>query len=478
MVNNREKERRGGRKNHQKRAHDDSESQVLRLKVKRPKKASTASEDKLEAGIFNKPADSTVSGLGDKDAVSNFDQAEQEELLADPNADREPSPGAEEPEEREDSTEPEPLPEINLLYHIPKDGSTSSTPCTLPSTVSFMKFRKLLAQKSNITDFDNVEVSYKLNKRPANQRPQCLDTLEEYQHLVQDVCTTLSTLTKNKKSPLPIKVFVKKRDPTPEPASAKMKSPSKASKKRGAPSKGTGDSDPESAKSNEKAWQYLRKIKADHLCNICDHAHCYVLPGNTHHQLTPHDLSVWSVGVEEGRATLSQPPPALKLSWLDQVPKQRGKPTVAPVLDPVPAPAVPLAPAPAPAANPQSDLAAFASVIKDLVTIIRAPIAPPPAPEAAPVPNAAPMAEPGDENDHQLDFPTIRDWIETISDIHPRLVPHVDTLEEHGFTHVNHLVMPEVTMKVLKDETGINLVDVILLLRLAKNIVRDVRSTA
>ncbi|KAG9076672.1 hypothetical protein FRC06_009374, partial [Ceratobasidium sp. 370] len=145
---------------------------------------------------------------------------------------------------------------------------------------------------------------------------------------------------------------------------------------------------------------------------------------------------------DEGHATLSQPPPALKLSCLDEVPKQHGKPVVVPATDLVPAPAAVPAPAPAPmlAANPSSDLAVFASILNNLMTAIHGPVAPPPpAADAAPSPNPTPPGGQGDENDDKLDFPAI--------------------------------FMEGMTTKVLKEETGFNIVDVLLLQCLAKALV-------
>ncbi|QRV95901.1 hypothetical protein RhiJN_23919 [Ceratobasidium sp. AG-Ba] len=480
MTKNKYKGKRSKPKEHKKRPRDDdSKPHRVLLTIKRQKKATTVSEDELEAGPFDDPAGSVEVGYEDEDAMTDFNQAEHEEFLADPNADKEELEEGEHAER--DSTEPEPVPEVELLFLIPKEGSTASTPCKLPSTVSFVKFQKLVSQKANITDFDDVEISYKLNNRPTTQRPQCLDTLEEYQHMVQEVSHMVISLKGNKKSPLPIKIFVKKRDPTPEPP--KSKNTGKGSNKRNHQSKGSTNSDGETAKSSDNVWMYLRKIKAEYPCGDPGHTHCYILPGNIHHELTTCDFSVWSMAVEEGRATLTQPPPALKLSWLDQAPKQRGMPVAqppGPVLRPAtpalaPAPALPPVAAPAP---PASDLASIASIFHDLVAVIQNPVAQPPAPPTLPLPEPAQASQPDDKNDNNIEFPTIRDWVETISDIHPRLKPHVTTLEAKGYTNVNHLVLTGLSVKDMKEDTGINLVDIILLCRLASEIVKEARLAA
>ncbi|KAG9088656.1 hypothetical protein FRC06_001932, partial [Ceratobasidium sp. 370] len=261
MVNKLQQEREKERK--ERRKHARGESQVVGPVSKRSKKASTASEDELEAGPIV-TLEGSAAEYEDEDEL-DFDELENEEFLADPDADCEAPVAKDQTMERADSTDPEPLAKLDLLYHIPKAGSVGSTPCHLHSHVSFMKFQRLVAQSFKVADLDSVAVSYKLSNRPANQRPQCLDTLEEYQNMLSEVCKALSTLKGNKKSPLPIEIFCQKRDPTPETSHPKKRS-SKTSKKP------TSNSDDE-----DKNWKILRDLRKEHACQEPGHTFCYRL---------------------------------------------------------------------------------------------------------------------------------------------------------------------------------------------------------
>ncbi|KAG9087452.1 hypothetical protein FRC06_002535, partial [Ceratobasidium sp. 370] len=123
-----------------------------------------------------------------------------------------------------------------------------------------MKFQKLVTQSFKVADLDSVAVSYKLNNRPANQCPQCLDTLEEYQNMLSEVCKALSTLKGNKKSPLPIEIFAKNATPLLRQAF------SKTSKKP------TSNSDDE-----DKNWKILHDLHKEHACQEPGHTFSYRL---------------------------------------------------------------------------------------------------------------------------------------------------------------------------------------------------------
>ncbi|KAG9086869.1 hypothetical protein FRC06_002842, partial [Ceratobasidium sp. 370] len=131
--------------------------------------------------------------------------------------------------------------------------------------------------------------------------------------MLSEVCKALSTLKGNKKSPLLIEIFCQKHDPTPEKSHSK-KCSSKTSKKP------TSNSD-----NKDKNWKILCDLHKEHACQEPGHTSATVL-----------------IRSAQGRATISEPLPKLKLTFLDKAAKHCGK-VVAPP-EPVPAPA----PAPAP----------------------------------------------------------------------------------------------------------------------------------
>src|SRR6185295_19507769 len=99
------------------------------------------------------------------------------------------------------------------------------------------------------------------------------------------------------------------------------------------------------------------------------------------------------------------------------------------------------------------------------------PVVPAVAVPALPVAPAHCASTPDDKHDGRIDFPLIKDCLESIADLHPQLPTHIGTLLTGGFTHVNDLVMPELSYRVLMDVTKINFVDATLLLRKAKDVV-------
>ncbi|QRV86576.1 hypothetical protein RhiJN_14594 [Ceratobasidium sp. AG-Ba] len=471
MANTREQKRKSERKERNKHARADSDASAPEVKSKRVKLVVSNSEDELEAGVFANTTVLAPTELEDEDE-EGFSQAEHEEFLQDPDADREASsPVEEQPVLRTDSTDPEPIPRLDLVYLIPKSGSSGATPCQLHTHVSFHKFRKLLAQSINKTDLDEILVHYRFNNQPANHRPQCLDTLDEYQHMIREVCAMLSTLKKSQKSPAPIQIFCKKRDPTPEPVQTKKCS--SKSKGRTSNSGKDGDSDHE----DNKTWKILRDLRKEHSCLKPGHSICYKLD-NICYPLTPQDLSMWATVVQNNKATISEPPSKLKLSFLDKVPKARGNAKdPAPVPAPVPIPAPAPAPVPAPVPNPLMDPAAMGMFLASMASFGRlfnpAPPLPPPAELAAPAP-----ATEDDKNNHMIDFPTISVWLDSINDLHPKLnLPsYATTLEDSGFILVNHLVLPDLTPQELSKLTKINFVVTSVLIRRAKEIVKEMRS--
>ncbi|KAG8721668.1 hypothetical protein FRC09_007535 [Ceratobasidium sp. 395] len=108
MGNTCQQRRKSERKERNKRAHSESNPASSEPEAKHQKKAaSTISEDELEAGVFANNPDPT-EGLEDEDEPDS-DQAEHEEFLMDPYADREVSPTTyDQSEARADSTDPEP----------------------------------------------------------------------------------------------------------------------------------------------------------------------------------------------------------------------------------------------------------------------------------------------------------------------------------------------------------------------------------
>ncbi|KAG9089756.1 hypothetical protein FRC06_001401 [Ceratobasidium sp. 370] len=165
--------------------------------------------------------------------------------------------------------------------------------------------------------------------------------------------------------------------------------------------------------------------------------------------------------------------PKLKLTFLDKVAKRCGK-VVAPP-EPIPAPAP--APAPAPVTGVLGDAAVLTALLNAFAAVTHPapPAAPAPVPDAPLAPAPAQTATLDNKNDHLIDFPTVGDWIESIADVFPHLnrKAHVGVLEEHGFTHVNNLVMAEVTPWVLTQVTKIKFVDATVLIRKAKEIVQE-----
>ncbi|KAG8702645.1 hypothetical protein FRC08_003344 [Ceratobasidium sp. 394] len=470
MTNQRDKECQQARK------HAQSKSNAPESVAKRPRvKEGTDSQDEIEHGAFQAP-EAPVEGFEDEHEL-DFDELEEQERLLDPDADKEVSP---EPagldslsEPRGDSTEPEILPELDITYLMPKSGGTATTPCVLSTHASFMKFQGKLVKCFGVDDFNEVDVTYKLNSQLVKDSPMCLDTLEEYRHMLSEVSRLL--IRKGKKSPLPIKIFCKKRDLTPEPIPAKSASIFKASKvSKKCPT--AGDNDSVDADDNNSAttpnWKILKTLRKDFACNENNHLLCFNLPTGFHHHLTPTDLSVWALTIAGGRATYSNPPEKLKLTWIEKASKARNQGATQPAVVDAPAPAPP---APAPPIAPYAE---FATLVTTLVAALRPPVPAPadPAPAPAPIPVPAPTATKDDTNNHKIDFPAVSDWLTSIVDLFPHLPTHIGALKANGFTHVDHLVMPDVTLKEFMEVTKINYVDSKLLIRKANEVVQELRS--
>ncbi|KAG9102334.1 hypothetical protein FS749_007217, partial [Ceratobasidium sp. UAMH 11750] len=100
MVNRLQQERDKERKDRRKRARD--ESQAVGPGSKRSRKASTPSDNGLEASPTGAPEGSAAE-FEDED-VLDFDQLEHEEFLADPGADCEAPIAEDQTVERADST--------------------------------------------------------------------------------------------------------------------------------------------------------------------------------------------------------------------------------------------------------------------------------------------------------------------------------------------------------------------------------------
>ncbi|KAG8729153.1 hypothetical protein FRC10_004209, partial [Ceratobasidium sp. 414] len=288
MTNSCGKERQAAKK------HAQSKSDALESVVKHPKtKKGAESEAEVEHGPDG-TLEAPDQGFEDEYTQDEPDFDELDELLLDPDADKEASPGpldsASEP--WGDSTgKPEKLPELDLTYLMPKAGGTVTTPCVLSTSSSFMKFQRSLTKCFGVDDLDNTDVMYKLNTKPVKDSPMCLDTLEEYRHMLSEVCKLLTGTGKGKKSPVLIKIFCKKRESTPDPVPTKAK----AKKNSLANNKDSVDDDDDSG--TMPNWKILKTLRKDFACNVKGHSLCFNLPGGVHHYLTPSDLSLWALTI-------------------------------------------------------------------------------------------------------------------------------------------------------------------------------------
>ncbi|KAG8726987.1 hypothetical protein FRC10_006515, partial [Ceratobasidium sp. 414] len=176
-----------------------------------------------------------------------------------------------------------------------------------------------------------------------------------------------------------------------------------------------------------------------------------------------------------GRATYSNPPEKLKLTWIEKANNAYNQDATlsAPVDAPVPAPP---APAPLAPALPVAPYAELATLVTTLVAAFRPPVPVPAELAPPPVQAPAPPAPKDNTNDHNIEFPTISDWLSSIVDLFPHLPTHIGALELNGFTHVNHLVMPDLTLKEFMEVTKINYVDSKLLIHKANEVVQELCS--
>ncbi|KAG9089452.1 hypothetical protein FRC06_001543, partial [Ceratobasidium sp. 370] len=62
-------------------------------------------------------------------------------------------------------------------------------------------------------------------------------------------------------------------------------------------------------------------------------------------------------------------------------------------------------------------------------------------------------------SDTGLEFPLIREWLESIVDTHPRLVAFADVLEAQGLVHLNDIDNSDLTVPILMNSTGMCFVD-------------------
>ncbi|KAF8593228.1 hypothetical protein BDV93DRAFT_587718 [Ceratobasidium sp. AG-I] len=471
MVNTREKERRVAKRGGNEGPADiTAELPSKRLRIKVPEANKTMepnTEDKLSAGLFG---DAIGWPKEENKNEEDLDKLDYDEIVNDPDAALDASPEPGEPESKSESSDSEKDPQVfEVTYLMPKAESAGTTPIKLSTRSSFTTFQRRVAECLNVTTLNNYLVSYKFNNRPAKERPQCLDTLVEYQHMLYELCTILES-PPAKKGPLPVNIFCSKREETPEqvPVLAKKKG-SKASKGRMVETATNNpDAGGEENPNGSGNWKIIRQLREEHACT--EHkSHCFVGSDGNHYEILAANLALWATVIARNRATIIDPPPQIKQSLLDWSAKTQGKSTAsvgealilpaAPAIIP-PAPAV--APQPtfgAPMANFLGDPLALAAFVSAITTAVRQP-APPPAP-VQPPPRPLSPVEP--TPDH-IDYPLIKDWLESIVDLHPRL---------NGFERVNELVLPELTYGVLMGLTGINFVDATLLLRRAKEVVRQ-----
>ncbi|KAF8594903.1 hypothetical protein BDV93DRAFT_564952 [Ceratobasidium sp. AG-I] len=429
------------------------------LKISVPaKKGSIKKEDPADI-VMSDGADE-VDELEDEDPVDSDEYSKADEAKEVDELDGE---GDEQSDEEEEDELVQDKPEaagsseyFKITYLVPKGGSNVSKQLILLNTRSWSTFQREVAKIMGV-DWKELSVSWRFSSAKSTDPFQSLDSGDEYRAMGVAFSAAVEKACKGSAS---VTIRVKSQIDQPKPASTSGCGKTLLKAKPGAQFD-EGDA-------SNAPWKIVGKLQERYTgkCSRPDHSEkpCYVTNDGAHHLLTIANLTTWATVISHGEATYSEPPAVLKLS--DHVPPPRG--------------------APSERSDAQGSLssqapAGFMSDPAALSALFGAAVA-----AGAQAANHAGSSTCShstleavvdhSQEDEALDFPSLRDWLESITDTQPRLLGYVDVLEDQGLTKLCHVDNSDLTVSTLMAFSGMKFLEASTFLRIGRKDCQEFRN--
>ncbi|KAB5587717.1 hypothetical protein CTheo_8842 [Ceratobasidium theobromae] len=327
-----------------------------------------------------------------------------------------------------------------ITFLVPKEKGLCK-PFEMDANRSWFSFRNAVARMMSIKRFE-LSLSYRFSNAKPSAPYQTLDDSNEFGRMVKSFGEALKRSRKGKSS---LSIQLKSQN-EPDKPKAIVKC-----KKTGRKPTVTNNKDSDSNGDNGD-WRIVGKLRQKYLgCAEHPETPCYLTNDGVHHPLSMSDLSTWATVISHHKATLDEPPVELKLT--DRPVKPHGSLSKQP--GPVAQSSVGLSTDPA-------SLAALVAAVVAGVTQNKGTVPTQTAEEPKDTANTLDVST----LDGNLEFPSLREWLESIQDIQPRLCTYVDALEAQGLTHLNHLDNNDLTLPVLMEICAMQFVDASALLRM------------
>ncbi|KAG9086381.1 hypothetical protein FRC07_013108 [Ceratobasidium sp. 392] len=340
---------------------------------------------------------------------------------------------------------------FKITYLVPKGSSRICKPLELSSLTGWSTFKTRVAHLMGVDRLE-LSLSYQFSNAKSGSLFCTLETLDEYKRLIKDFGMLLKTPSK-RKSPLTVQIKSQVEPDSKAKAGTSKKSTSKAV------SDGeSGDDVP------TPVWKIVGELRDKYTaCETHPGTVCYLMGNGEHRDLSVADLTTWATVISHHKATLDEPPAQLKLA--DRPPRTRGT-------SPTKSVAPPAVAAPVAGFDPTAIVAMVTAITAGLAQVkggVPAQPAPEPVVERQVVPS-------GDEQlvlDEGLEYPTIREWLESIVDVQPRLKTYADALEGQGLVRLSDIGNSDLTVPILMQSTGMRFVDASAFIRMGRAALKE-----